>query len=237
VWTSWAQEAAWCAVLVRTDPDVPNHAGISYVLVPMDSPGVDVRPIVQMTGDAEFNEVFFDEVSVPVENVLGGFGAGWKLAMDTLGHERGGYALRRRVENETAFLDLVADLRSHVQAGDAGALVARAAAPLGAVYVALRAFEAQARATVDRIVNGDVPSPLDSVDKLTLSTTEQQLYGLATDLLGPLRMTADARPNGLHAERWLRGQLYARSGSVYGGSAQIQRSIVAERMLGLPRNR
>jgi alkylation response protein AidB-like acyl-CoA dehydrogenase len=231
VWTSWAQEAAWCAVLVRTDPDVPNHKGISYVLVPMDSAGVEVRPIVQMTGDAEFNEVFFDEVRVPVANVLSGFGAGWKLAMDTLGHERGGYALRRRVENEAAFIDLVTDLRA------SGAANASDAAAVGELYVALRAFEAQARATVERIIAGDVPSPLDSVDKLTLSETEQHLYALAVELLGPLRMTADATPNGLHAERWLRGHLYARSGSVYGGSAQIQRSIVAERMLDLPRSR
>jgi len=172
-----------------------------------------------------------------VENVLGGFGSGWALAMDTLGHERGGYALRRRVENETAFIDLVSDVRQRIERGDADALETRAAAPIGELYVALRAFEAQGRATVERILAGDVPSALDSVDKLTLSTTEQHLYALAIELLGPLRMTADATPNGLHAERWLRGHLYARSGSVYGGSAQIQRSIVAERMLDLPRSR
>jgi len=236
VWTSWATDADWCAVLVRTDPDVPNHKGISYVLVPMDRPGVEVRPIVQLTGDAEFNEVFFDEVRVPVANVLGGFGAGWRLAMDTLGHERGGYALRRRAENEAAFIDLVAQLRS-VSDADAARLSARAARPLGELYVALRAFEAQARATVDRIVAGDVPSPLDSIDKLTLSHTEQQLYALAVELLGPLRMAAAATPSGLPTERWLKGHLYARAGSVYGGSAQIQRSIVAERMLDLPRSR
>ncbi|NLT05706.1 MAG: acyl-CoA dehydrogenase [Solirubrobacterales bacterium] len=237
VWTSWAEESDWCAVLARTDPDAPNHKGISYVLVPMDSPGIEVRPIVQMTGDAEFNEVFFDGVRVPVGNLLGGFGAGWKLAMDTLGHERGRYALRRRMENETSFVDLVAGLREHAAATGGNAVADRAAVQLGELYAELRAYECQARATVERIVAGDVPSPLDSIDKLTLSVTEQHLYALAVELLGPARMAADATANGLPAGHWLRGHLYARSGSVYGGSAQIQRSIVAERMLDLPRSR
>ena len=232
IWTSYATHADWCAVLVRTDPDAAKHKGISYVLVNMKSPGIEVRPIIQMTGDAEFNEVFFDEVRVPVEHVLGGFGDGWKLAMDTLGHERGGYALRRRAENESAFLDLIHALRAtdeHV--------AEHTVRDLGRLFVELRAFEAQGRATAERQRTGDVPSPLDSIDKLSLSHTEQMLYSVAVEALGAQRIAADATPSGLNAERWVKGLMYARAGSVYGGSREIQRTLVAERMLSLPRGR
>jgi alkylation response protein AidB-like acyl-CoA dehydrogenase len=247
IWTSWATDADWCAVLARTDPDVAKHKGLSYLLVDVHSPGVTVKPIVMMTGDAEFNEIFFDEVRVPMANVLGELGDGWKLAMDTLGHERGGYAIRRRLQNQTAFLDLVTALQSSratdsvasgVRPGsDPGLTPEDAALLVGELFVELKAFEAQTRLTGDRIVAGDVPSPLDSVDKLTLGRTEQHLYGVAAELLGGQRMVAGAEPYGLDAEEWTKGLCYARSASVYGGSAQIQRTIVAERLLGLPRTR
>lgn len=234
VWTSWGTDAQWCAVLARTELDAPRHKSISYLLVDMRSPGIEVRPIVQMTGDAEFNEVFFDNVHVRTSQVLGALGDGWKLAMDTLGHERGGYALRRRMENEMAFVDLVLALRSHYasEQRQPDPWVVRTT---GELFVKLKAFEAHGTATVQRILDGDVPSALDSVDKLTLSETEQELYATAVQLLGPCRTVSDATNRGLHVERWMKGLLYARSGSVYGGSSQIQRTIVAERMLGLPR--
>ncbi|HVV90270.1 MAG TPA: acyl-CoA dehydrogenase family protein [Solirubrobacterales bacterium] len=234
IWTSWATDADWCAVLARTDPEASRHHGISYVLVPLDLPGVRVAPIVQMTGDAEFNEIFFDEVRVPVDNVLAGFGDGWRLAMDTLGHERCGYAIRRRMENETAFFDLVAALRETDAGADLEPVHRR---ELGELFVELRAFEALSRVSGDRLARGEVPSPLDSIDKLTLTATEQRLYEVATDLLGPRLTVADAEVSGLRVEEWLKGLLYARSASVYGGSSQIQRTIVAERELGLPRSR
>jgi alkylation response protein AidB-like acyl-CoA dehydrogenase len=232
IWTSWAAEADWCACLVRTDADVPKHKGISYVLIDMRSDGISVRPIEQLTGDAEFNEVFFDEVAVPVANVLGEFGDGWRLALDTLSHERGGYAIRRRTENEVAFIDLLHALRTSCDP-----IPEHMARRVGEVFVALKAFEAQGKRTADRLAREEVPSPLDSVDKLLLAETEQQIYGFASELLGASRMAADARPLGLDPGRWTRGHLYARSASVYGGSSEIQRSLVAERLLGLPRAR
>jgi alkylation response protein AidB-like acyl-CoA dehydrogenase len=229
IWTSWATAADWCAVLARTDSEAPKHRGISYLLVDVHSPGVTIRPIVQITGDAEFNEIFFDEVRVPVENMLGDFGDGWKLAMDTLGHERAGYAIRRRLENEMAFLDLVTALQH------ADNLPVDTALLVGELFVELKTFEAQSRATGDRLQAGDVPSPLDSVDKLTLSRTEQHLYAVGAEVVGSERMVVGVRSHGLDAESWMKGLLYARSASVYGGSEQIQRTIVAERLLGLPR--
>ena len=108
IWTSWATDTDWCALLVRTDPAAKRpHQGISYVLVSMHAPGVTVKPIVMLNGDAEFNELFFDQVRVPLANVLGELNGGWALAMDTLGWERAGYSIRRRIENEIGFRDLV----------------------------------------------------------------------------------------------------------------------------------
>jgi alkylation response protein AidB-like acyl-CoA dehydrogenase len=235
VWTSWASDADWCAVLARTDPEAPRHRGISYLLVDMKSPGVTVTPIIHMNGDAEFNELFFDEVRVPVENVLTGFGEGWRLAMDTLGHERSSFVLRRAMENQSSFIDLVDDVRSGIAGGEGPP--EDVVADLGELFVAMKTMEAQTRDTARRVGSGNVPSPLDSIDKLTLTETEQHLYAAAVELLGAERMVVGARPNGLPVERWMPGLMYARSASIYGGSSQIQRSIIAERHLGLPRGR
>jgi alkylation response protein AidB-like acyl-CoA dehydrogenase len=231
VWTSWAQHADWCAVLVRTDSTLPKHQGISYVLVDMTSPGLTVRPIVQITGDAEFSELFLDEVRVPRANLLGPVNGGWPLVMDTLGHERAAYAIRRRLENELSFDRLLADLRSDRSARFDSDLCAQ----IGDLYVQLRGFEALSHNTARRLVSGRVPSPMDSVDKLVLANTEQHLFGTALDLLGRYRMAADHRPRGLNSTQIIKDYLYGRAASVYGGSAQIQRSLIAERLLGLPR--
>jgi alkylation response protein AidB-like acyl-CoA dehydrogenase len=231
VWTSWAQHADWCAVLVRTDPAAPKHQGISYVLVDMTSAGLTVRPIVQITGDAEFSELFLDEVRVPRANLLGPVNGGWPLVMDTLGHERAAYAIRRRLENELSFDRLLADLRTDRSARFDPQLCSQ----LGDLYVQLRGFEALSQNTAQRLVSGQVPSPLDSVDKLVLANTEQQLFGTALDLLGPYRMAPGHRPRGLDSGQIIKDYLYGRAASVYGGSAQIQRSLIAERLLGLPR--
>ncbi|QLL06234.1 acyl-CoA dehydrogenase family protein [Mycobacterium vicinigordonae] len=230
VWTSWATYADFCAVLARTDPEAPKHKGISYLLVDMRSPGITVRPIVQLTGDAEFCEVFFDEVSVPRSNVLGELHGGWPLVMNTLGHERAEYAVRRRLENQLSFNQILGALRSHGhQHSD------DVAEQIGAVYAHLRGFESLSRQTVKRLLAGNIPSPLDSVDKLHLADTEQHLFGVALDLLGPHRMAPSSRPLGLDAAQVIKSYLYGRAASVYGGTAQIQRSIVGERLLGLPR--
>jgi alkylation response protein AidB-like acyl-CoA dehydrogenase len=233
IWTSWATDTDWCALLVRTDPAAKRpHQGISYVLVSMHAPGVTVKPIVMLNGDAEFNELFFDQVRVPLANVLGELNGGWALAMDTLGWERAGYSIRRRIENEIAFRDLVD--RTQAQLESAGRQPdAASAAAFGSVYAQLKAFEALTRRSAERLAEGAVPSPCDSVDKLWLTQTEQAVTGLAFDLLGAER-TAPADGNG--RER-VKRFLYGRAASVYGGSSQIQRTLIAERLLGLPRGR
>lgn len=230
IWTSWADDSDWCAVLARTDPDRPKHKGISYLLVDMHAPGVTVRPITQITGDAEFCEVFFEDVRVPRSNLLGSLHGGWELAMHTLGHERSGYALRRRAELEVSYRNLLDALRR----GGSGSDVA---AEIGAVYVTLGGLSALSRRAVRRARNAEVPSPLDSVDKLALAKGEQQLFGTALDLLGPHRAAPLTRGKSLDGEQIVKDYLHGRAASVYGGSEQIQLTIVAERLLGLPRAR
>lgn len=231
VWTSWAAQAHWCAVLARTDAEVAKHRGISYILVPMDTQGIKVRPLVQMTGDAEFGEVFFDDVRVPTANLLGELHEGWSIAMHTLGSERGTYALRRRIEHESAFRSLLSSLRTTGEAQ----LSPRAYEDIGAAYIGLRTVEAQTAQTLVRLRDGVGPSPLDSMDKLLLTEVEQGMYAAADNLLGPGRMASGASVFGINADRWVHGFLNSRAASIYGGTAQIQRNIVAERHLGLPK--
>jgi alkylation response protein AidB-like acyl-CoA dehydrogenase len=226
VWTSWAHKAAWCALVVRTDSTATRHRGLSYLLVDMSSPGVEVRPLVQLTGEAEFNEVFFDEVRVPVANLLGEPGAGWAIAMDSLSHERGTYILRRRVELANTFaraLDRVADptvLSDHLVAS------------VGAAEAALRALRAQTWATLERLESGTSAPELDSMDKEVLTAVEQQVGHCLRDLLGTSVSAWDAEGTGGSS---LRDYLFTRAISIYSGTQQIQSNIIAQRHLGLPR--
>ncbi|MDT7709749.1 MAG: hypothetical protein QOG20_5356 [Pseudonocardiales bacterium] len=232
VWTSWAHEAAWCALLCRTNPTARKHEGISYLLVDMTSPGITVRPIAQMTGDAEFNEVFLDHVRVSRENVLGEVDGGWRIALDTLGRERGSYTMRRRVELEAGLAEAVAQLRS---APESRRSDPRVQEEVGRAHIALRLLEAQTRRTLTRMLDGSGAGPLDSVDKLVLNDAEQVVCRSVAELLGPFRVAPRSRPLGLDAGRWVHDHYYSRAASIYGGTAQIQRNIVAERLLGLPR--
>ncbi len=231
IWTSWAHLSQWCALLVRTDTSVRKQAGISYLLVDMTSPGITTRPITQMTGDREFCEVFFDDVRVPRRNLLGEVNGGWAIATHTLGSERAGATLRRRVECEVALDEAVEQLR----AKPGSASDERAVAAVGRAHVAMRVLDAQTRQTTARLVADTGPTPMDSVDKLLLTGAEQTVFAEIAGLLGPLRAVPGARPRGLAAQRWAHEHLYSRAASIYGGSSQIQRTIIAERLLGLPR--
>jgi len=234
IWTSWAHKARWCALLARTAPDLPKHKGISYIIVDMTSPGVTVRPLVQMTGDSEFCEVFFDDVIVPRANLVGELNAGWMIAQDTLSHERGSYTLRRAVEYSVAVEEALAEMRRHAAAG--GKLPDRAAEQIGRAHVAVRGLEAMTRRTMQRKLAHEVPSPFDSIDKLALNETEQRVFASLSDLLGPFRSLASSREgSGLDSERWVKDHYYSRAVSIYGGTSQIQKNIIVDRLLELPR--
>jgi alkylation response protein AidB-like acyl-CoA dehydrogenase len=231
-WTSWAQYARWCAVVARTDPDAPTRSGLSYLLVDMESPGIEVRPLVQVTGDPEFSEVFFDDVEVPVENVLGSVGEGWGIAMHTLSHERGPFALGRQVKLRTVLDRLVAHACATQRDGrpliDDPVVRER----LARAHVEVEVLRHRCQQSVGRaLVTGEQGFD-PSVDKLFLAMAEQRVGEACLDVLGPATTTmADAHPT-----EWQHTYLYGRAASVYGGTAQIQRNIVAERLLGLPRS-
>ncbi|MCD2119381.1 MULTISPECIES: acyl-CoA dehydrogenase family protein [Rhodococcus] len=235
VWTSWAHKAQWCALLVRTDPAAHKHAGISYLLVDMSTPGITPKPLEQMTGDREFCEVFFDEVRVPRRNLVGELNGGWAVATHTLGIERAAYTLRRRVDYEVAFEDAVAALRDHGLPAPETGLGRRVRIAIGKAHVALKVLSAQTQKTVARLTAGQVPTPEDSVDKLLLNEVEQIVFGEIAELLGPYRAVEESRPLGLASDRWAHDHLYSRATSIYGGTSQIQRNIISERLLGLPR--
>ncbi|MBL1081941.1 acyl-CoA dehydrogenase family protein [Streptomyces actinomycinicus] len=229
IWTSLAHEADWCFVLARTDPDTRRHRGLSFLLVPMDQPGrVEVRPIRQLTGTSEFNEVFFDGARARVEHVVGGEGHGWRVAMSLLGFERGVSTLAQQIGFAE---ELAAVVRTAVATGAAGDPVLRAA--LVRQWAELRAMRWNALRTLGG--SGDPGAP--SVAKLLWGGWHQRLGELAVRVrgagaaVGPADWSA-AAPYPLDADQHL--FLFSRADTIYGGSDQIQRTIIAERVLGLP---
>lgn len=231
IWTSTVQYAGWCALLARTNPEAPKHKGISLLIVDMRSPGVLAQPITEINGGTDFGEVFFDDVVAPGDAVIGGLNDGWRIAMSTLVYERSVYTLRRGSEVRMMLDSLAAQAgrvhrRGRRLIDDPGVLRS-----FGRCEALVEALAAQGRRTADRLASGNHLSE-SSIDKLFLSKVEQSVLGLAVDLLGPYAVVEDGP--GLDAN-WLRAYQYGRAGSVYGGSAEIQRTIIAESILGLPR--
>jgi alkylation response protein AidB-like acyl-CoA dehydrogenase len=225
VWTSLAKDADWCFVVARSDPDAAKHAGLSYLLVPMDQPGVEVRPIVQLTGTSEFNEVFFDGARTAAENIVGEPGDGWRVAMATLGFERGVATLGQQIGFERELRRVVAVARETGAIDDP--LIADR---LTQSWIELRAM----RYTALRLLSVAEPGPEASIAKLLWSNWHQRLGELAMDVLGSEALvTGDNSGYDLTDLQTL--FLFSRADTIYGGSNEIQRNIIAERMLGLPR--
>ncbi|MFF4689481.1 acyl-CoA dehydrogenase family protein [Streptomyces sp. NPDC001307] len=230
IWTSLAHEADWCFVLARTDPESRRHHGLSFLLVPMDQPGrIEVRPIRQMTGTSDFNEVFFDGAYACVEHVVGGEGRGWSVAMSLLGFERGVSTLAQQI----GFAEELARVaRVAVETGAAADPVVRSR--LVRQWAELRTMRRHALRTLGG--SGDPGAP--SVAKLLWAGWHQRLGELAMQVrgaaaaVGPTDWSASA-PYELGADQHL--FLFSRADTIYGGSDQVQRTIIAERVLGLPR--
>jgi alkylation response protein AidB-like acyl-CoA dehydrogenase len=216
-WVSWGQYARWCGVLARTEDTGPKHKGISMLIVDMRSRGVDVRPMTQITGHAEFCELFLDDVKVPKENLLGARGDGWKIAMHTLGHERGTAALPRQVTLRTWLDRAVKDAAAQGRLEDPLVQVQLAQALIGVEVLRHHAYR-----TVGEFLNGGAVGPDSSSVKLLMAEAEQRLAASAFEILGG------------DDEFWTETYLYSRAASVYGGTQQIQRSIIADRILALP---
>jgi alkylation response protein AidB-like acyl-CoA dehydrogenase len=231
VWTSHAQWSRWGICLARTDPDAPKHAGISYLVVDMEADGLEIRPLVQLTGEAEFNEVFLDEVFVPEDQLVGGLHQGWSVASTTLSHERGTiFAFKEQVVHEVYLDELFALARQREELDDP--LVADA---LAQSFVELRVLRLHNWRTLSRLARGIEPGPETSWIKLHWSEMSQALSTRAVDLCGetaPLWRGADDVPvDG----KWQRQWLWSKAASIAGGTSEIQRNIIAERILGLPR--
>ena len=236
-WTSWAQYASWCAVLARTDPEAPAHRGISYLIVDMSSPGVEVRPLVQMTGDAEFSEVYFDGVVVPRENVLGELNAGWRLAMHTLTNERGPVVLSHQVKLRVALDALAADALRYEREGAPAITDPRVQASLVRAHVAVEVLRYHAYRSTGAAIAKGASGPETSVDKLQMTIADQLVGDACLDVLGASAASPDEAPAETTSHAWQHLYLHTRASSIYGGTSQIQKSILAERVLGLPRSR
>ena len=224
VWTSLAVEADWCFVLARTEPGSKRGAGLSYLLVPMRQKGITVRPIRQLTGTSEFNEVFFDDARTHASLVVGEPGDGWRVARATLAIERGVATLGQQVGFERELNRLVELAR---QTGASGDPLIRDR--LARAWIGLEAMRAHALRTLSAGAGGTGPSEL----KLLWSRWHQDLGELAMDVQGAPSMVARGAPYDL--DEWQRLFLFSRADTIYGGSDEIQRTIIAERALGLPR--
>jgi alkylation response protein AidB-like acyl-CoA dehydrogenase len=228
VWSSFAHIADWCILVTRSDPSSERHAGLTYLIVDMKAPGVEVRPLRQLTGEAEFNEIFFSAVEVPIENVLGDVGGGWQVAMTTLLHERGtlGFAL-------TATLGVTVQKLIEL-ARDRGATPLQRDA-IAKEWIELQALRYTAYRSLSALVKTGVPGPEGSILKLQWSEANQRVTKLALELLGPdAQLLAENAPYGGY---WQHLQLRSRGNTIEAGTSEILRNIVAERVLGLPRSR
>jgi alkylation response protein AidB-like acyl-CoA dehydrogenase len=231
VWTSYAQFARWGICLARTDADAPRHRGISYLVVDMEASGIEVRPLVQITGDAEFNEVFLDDVFVPDDHLVGKLHDGWAVANTTLAHERGtAFPFKEQVVHEV-YLDELWQLAARrgllddVEISDA----------LAQSFVELRVLRLQNWRTLSRLAKGVEPGPESSVTKLAWTDMTQSMSARALDVVGPaapLWWDAAENPGGGF---WQRQWLWSKAASIAGGTSEVQRTIIGERILGLPR--
>ncbi|QLL08901.1 acyl-CoA dehydrogenase family protein [Mycobacterium vicinigordonae] len=234
IWTSKAQYADWIYILARTDPAASRHAGISYLLVPLNTSGIQVRPTRQITGASEFNEVFFDAVRVPLENVLGPLHGGWKVAKSTLGYERVGQSRTHRIERRLAILVRMARAENALcDDGLADSYVADRIVGFAARVEALRQISAQATAAG---VRGVSPGPEASVAKLLTSEVDQEMADFGLELAGASgtleRGSAGAAKSGNVAQSYL----LMRAATFGAGTSEIQRNVIGEKLLGLPRD-
>jgi alkylation response protein AidB-like acyl-CoA dehydrogenase len=234
-WVSWGQFARWCGVLARTDESVPRHHGISMLIVDMRSPGVEVRPMTQITGHAEFCELFLEDVVVPKDNLLGERGDGWKIAMHTLGHERGTAALPRQVKLRT-WLDRAVRAAAERRLDGAPLLAdPETQVALARALIGIEVLRHHAYRTVGEFLSGGAVGPESSTVKLLMAEAEQRVASTALEVLGPSLQHADPDEEAEN-DFWHETYLYSRAATVYGGTQQIQRSIIADRILGLPKD-
>ena len=229
VWTSYAQFSKWAILLARTDPAVPKHRGITYFVLDMESPGITIRPLRQMTGSTEFSEVFLEEVFVPRGHVIGEVNRGWEIAMTTLAHERGtGFAFKEQVLQKIAVEDLVRLARTTANDPRVRQALARA-------WIDVEIMGLMNCRTLTRLERGEEPGPESSLVKLFWASLTQRLHELALEIEGPYAQLVAGSAQAIEGGRWQQAFLWSRVGAIAGGTSEVQANIIAQRILGLPR--
>ncbi|HZP42732.1 MAG TPA: acyl-CoA dehydrogenase family protein [Candidatus Binatia bacterium] len=233
IWTSYARFADWCILVARTDAHAPKHKGLTFLLVDMKSPGITIRPLVEMTGVAWFNEVFFDDVVVPREHMVGALNDGWTIAITTLAHERAGSAPHARLAAELRdVLDLA---RRAVRDGIPVRRDPRWRQRIAAIVVENEILRLLAYKQVSEIMRTGQPGPEGSCLKLVWSELDMRMKALAIEMEGPYAALERGAARAIDGGRWQYEYLWSRAASIYAGTSEVQRNIIAQRVLGLPR--
>ena len=232
-WTSFARYADWCILLVRTDPDAGRHGGLTFLLLDMNTPGIEIRPLREMTGESWFNEVFFDEVRVPLSHVVGGIGQGWQIAMTTLAHERGSSAQHALLERDLeAMMTLASRRLRNGKAASEDPVIRQKLASFAASVMILRMT---AYRNVSSLERDGVPGPEGSTLKLFWSELDQEVKSAAVEILGLDGLVPDGDAACVDDGYWAHELLWSRAATIYAGTSEVQRNIIAQRVLGLPR--
>ena len=244
IWTSGAHISDYGLMLARTDRNAPKHQGISCIIIDMHDPGVEVRPLKQISASSEFSEVFFDDVHVNADNLIGEMNAGWRIAQTTLSYERGGNTLSRMARLQEIFDRLIAVAR--VMQRDGKPLIEDPIVrqKLGTIYSDIEVLRYSSLRILSRAERGQRPGPEASIAKLHYSELDKRVQEIILDILGPYGQQLNA-PDQYQLDpnvdeygepgSWVYGFLYARAGTIYAGSSQIQKNILGERVLGLPK--
>ncbi len=231
IWTSLAHVSDWCLLLVRTDLNAPKHKGITALLVDMHSPGVTVRPLKQMTGDASFNEVFFDNVRAPAANVLGEVNKGWSTAITTLMNERAHLGTGTYIQFKRKLDNLIARSRETKRGGKTASQDPVIRQKLAQSFIELEVFRLTNTRSLSKMHNTSIPGPEGSILKLQWSELNQRMQQTAMETLGPY-----AQLHGFDNGQWVFNYLRTRANTIEAGTSEIQRNIIAERVLGLPKS-
>jgi alkylation response protein AidB-like acyl-CoA dehydrogenase len=236
VWTSYGWIGNWCELVVRTDSNVPKHKGLSVLLIDMKSPGVEVRPLKQMTGESEFNEIFFRDVRVPVANLLGKVNDGWNVAVSTLMYERGSYGARLHLIFKRAITRLIELSHKFQKDGHPAVQDPITRQKLAQCYAEIEIMRWNQLRAFSRVTATGVPGPEGSIQKIFWSELNQRLQQIAQEIFGPygqlLAGDKDAVDNGI----WSYGYLRTRGNTIEAGTSEVQRNIIGHFVLGLPRS-
>ena len=231
VWNSYGWAADWCELVVRTDPTVEKHKGLTVILVDMKSPGVEVRGLKQMTGETEFCEIFFRDVRVPKENVIGKVNDGWRVAMGTLMHERGTFGAGLQVSYQRNFNRLVEI--AHEMKRDTDPLVRQ---KLAQAYTEIEVMRCNQMRAFSKINETGVPGPEGSIQKIFWSELNQRFQQWAMEIMGPYGQLAHGSTDAFDEGQWAYGYLRSRGNTIEAGTSEIQRNIIGHFVLGLPKS-